>query len=122
MQAIKVLKEAEAYDGPSIIICYAPCISHGIVKGLNSIHEEKEATEAGYFPLFHYSPVTTEFSLDSKADFSKYQEFIKGENRYLTLSKLVDNAEEILNQSMENAKERYECYEEMVKKEESETK
>ena len=67
MQAIKVMKEAEAYNGPSIIIAYAPCIAQGIIKGMkNSINEEKAATESGYFPLFHYNPDTKEFKMDSK--------------------------------------------------------
>mgnify|MGYP002514164879 CR=1 FL=1 len=75
MQAIKVMKEAEAYNGPSIIIAYAPCIAQGIIKGMkNAINEEREATNSGYFPLFHYNPSLGKFSLDSKADFSKYKD------------------------------------------------
>ena len=65
-QAIKVLQEAESYNGPSIIIAYAPCIAQGIIKGMkNSIEEEKEATRSGYFPIFHYNPDTKEFKMDS---------------------------------------------------------
>ena len=86
VHTIKVLKEAEAYDGPSIVIAYAPCIAQGILKGMkNSIQEEKDATLSGYFPLFHYNPTTGEFKLDSQADFSKYNEFIEGEDRYRSL-------------------------------------
>ena len=110
-QAIKVLKEAESYDGPSIVIAYAPCIAQGILKGMkNSILEEKMATESGYFPLFHYNPTTAEFKLDSKADFSKYEEFILGEDRYRSLAKISKNHKELLDQNKENAKMRYDYY------------
>ena len=112
---IKILKEAEAYDGPSIIIAYAPCIAQGIIKGMkNSIQEEKDATLSGYFPLFHYSPVTNEFKLDSQADFSKYEEFISGEDRYRALDKLVKNSKEILDENKKNAEDRYKYYQELA--------
>ena len=91
-QAIKVLQEAESYNGPSIIIAYAPCIAQGIIKGMkNSIEEEKEATRSGYFPIFHYNPETKEFKMDSKSDFSRYEEFILGEDRYRSLEKISKN-------------------------------
>ena len=116
-QAIKVLKEAESYDGPSIVIAYAPCIAQGIIKGMkNSIQEEKDATLSGYFPLFHYSPVTGEFKLDSQADFSKYDEFINGEDRYKSLDKLVKNSKEILEENKKNAEERFKYYQELANK------
>lgn len=114
MQAIKVMKEAEAYDGPSLIIAYAPCIAQGIIKGMkNSINEEKEATASGYFPLFHYNPVSSEFKLDSKADFSKYEEFTLGEDRYRSLSKLNKNGDSLLEQNKNQAEETYKYYEEL---------
>lgn len=114
MQAIKVMKEAEAYDGPSLIIAYAPCIAQGIIKGMkNSINEEKEATASGYFPLFHYNPVSSEFKLDSKADFSKYEEFTLGEDRYRSLSKLNKNGVSLLEQNKNQAEETYKYYEEL---------
>ena len=114
-QAIKVLKEAESYDGPSIVIAYAPCIAQGIIKGMkNSIQEEKDATLSGYFPLFHYSPVTKEFKLDSQADFSKYEEFINGEDRYKSLDKLVKNSKEILDENKKNAENRYRYYQDLA--------
>lgn len=114
-QAVKVLKEAEAYDGPSIIIAYAPCIAQGIIKGMkSSIQEEKNATLSGYFPLFHYNPVNSEFKLDSKADFSKYKEFILGEDRYKSLSKLNKKSKDILEDNQKNAEERYKYYESLV--------
>lgn len=110
-QAIKVLKEAEAYDGPSIIIAYAPCIAQGIIKGMkNSINEEKDATASGYFPIFHYNPTTREFKMDSGVDFSKYKEFILGEDRYKSLSKLNKEAKELLEENQKNAEERYNFY------------
>ena len=118
-QAIKVLKEAEAYDGPSIVIAYAPCIAQGILKGMkNSIAEEKSATESGYFPLFHYNPETKEFKMDSKADFSKYEEFVLGEDRYRSLTKISRNHKELLNRNKENAISRYEYYKSLEKHEE----
>ena len=83
MQTIRALKEASEHKGPSIVIAYAPCIAHGIKNGMkDSILEEKLATDSGYFPLFRYNPDTKVMSLDSKADFSKYQDFLKKENRY----------------------------------------
>lgn len=112
-QAIKVLREAEAYNGPSIIIAYAPCISHGILKGMNSLTEQKLATEVGYFPLFHFNPGTSEFKLDSSADFSKYEEFILGENRYLSLKKLNKDYKRMLANNLEEAKKRYAFYKEL---------
>ena len=119
MQAIKVLKEAEEYDGPSIVIAYAPCIAQGIIKGMkNSINEEKKATECGYFPLIHYNPENKLFSLDSKADFTKFDEFLLGENRYLSLEKINKNGEVLLNKNKEQAESTYEYYKELASTEE----
>ena len=118
-QAIKVLKEADEYNGPSIVIAYAPCIAQGIIKGMkNSINEEKVATESGYFPLFHYNPASLEFKMDSKADFSKYEEFILGEDRYRSLKNLNKNAKELLDRNKKNAMKRYQYYEKLSKNEE----
>ena len=119
VQAIKVLKEAESYDGPSIIIAYAPCIAQGIIKGMkNSINEEKEATLSGYFPLFHYNPINGKFKMDSKADFSRYDEFIVGEDRYRSLKKISRQADSLLDRNKENAISRYEYYVSLENKEE----
>ena len=119
MQAIKAFTEAKNYDGPSIIIAYAPCIAQGLKAGMgDSIGEEKRATEAGYFPIFRRNPETGEFSLDSKADFSKYQEFLEGETRYASLSAV--NKDEKLNlyeQNQTNAENRFKYYESLVNKE-----
>ena len=116
---IKTFKEAVSYEGPSIIIAYAPCIAHGILKGMgNSLEEEKLAVTSGYFPLFKYHPKKG-FSLDSDADFSKYYEFISGEDRYRTLKKINPNEyKELLETNLENAKDRYEYLVNLVKKKE----
>lgn len=110
--AIKVLLEAEKYDGPSIVIAYSPCIAQGILQGMsNSIEEEKKATACGYFPIFHYHPDTKEFKMDSKSDFHSYQDFLQGEDRYRSLSKVNKaKAKKLLEENEENAKKRYEFY------------
>ncbi len=116
---IKAFLEAESYNGPSLIIAYAPCIAQGIIKGMsNSIREEKDATACGYFPIFRYHPETKKMTLDSKADFSNYQDFLMGEDRYRMLSQVVDNSSELLEENEENAKERYAYYEALAVKEE----
>ena len=69
------------------------------------------------FPLFHYSPVTKEFKLDSQADFSKYDDFIKGEDRYRSLEKISKNSKEMLETNKANAMERYNYYKELANKE-----
>ena len=115
MQAIKVMKEAEAYNGPSIIIAYAPCIAQGIIKGMkNSINEEKLATESGYFPLLHYNPENKEFKLDSKADFTKYEEFTLGEDRYRSLKKINKEGDKLLDQNRQQAEETYDFYQSLT--------
>ena len=120
MQTIKTFMEAKNHKGPSIIIAYAPCIAQGIKGGMvNSSKEQKKATEAGYFPIFRYNPDTKEFSLDSNADFSKYKEFLDGETRYNSLSKVnADHKDELYEQNETNAKGRYEYYESLKTKKE----
>ena len=118
MQAIKVMKEAEAYNGPSIIIAYAPCIAQGIIKGMkNSIQEEKDATASGYFPLFHYHPESGEFKVDSNADFSKYEEFMLGEDRYRSLKNLNRDSDSLLSQNKKDAEDTYSFYKNLENKE-----
>ena len=116
-QSIKAMNEAVNYDGPSIIIAYAPCIAHGIIKGMtNSIDEEKLATESGYFPIFRYNPSTKRFIMDSKSDFSKYYEFISGEDRYRSLKQInPDEYNTLLEENKNNAERRYEYYENLSK-------
>ena len=115
--AIKTLKEAVNYDGVSIIIAYAPCIAHGILKGMNNtIEEEKLAVETGYFPLFRYNP-SEGFVLDSKADFSKYNEFLMGEDRYKTLNKLNPlEYKNLLDNNLQYAKNRFNYFEKLANK------
>lgn len=84
----------------------------------NSIKEEKNATECGYFPLFHYNPENKLFSLDSKADFTKFDEFLLGENRYLSLEKINKNGEVLLNKNKEQAESTYEYYKDLANNEE----
>jgi len=111
-QAIKAFNEAKNYNGPSLIIAYAPCIAQGILKGMsNSIEEEKQATRVGYFPIFRYHPDTKEFNLDSDANFDDYFDFLMGETRYTALKKLnPEHAEELYANNKKNAVERYEYY------------
>lgn len=117
-QVIKALKEAEAYNGPSIIICYAPCIAHNIKKGLYmSQIEAKKATECGYWPTFRYNPALAEegknpFTMDSKEpDWSKYNDFLMNEGRYAQLTKInPQKAEELLEMNLKDAKKRYANY------------
>ena len=106
---IKAMNEAVNHKGPSIIIAYAPCIAHGIIKGMSSsIEEEKLATESGYFPLFRYNPDTKKFTMDSKSDFSKYLDFIGGEDRYRTLKNInPEMYDELINENKNNAENRY---------------
>ena len=116
MQTIKAFNEAASYNGPSIIICYAPCIAHGIKTGMKSaIEEEKLVTESGYFPLFRYNPETEKFTLDSKADFTKYNEIFNRENRYS-----INEEEKIslLEQNKKNAIDRYNEYKTLEGKDE----
>ena len=109
---IKTLIEANNFDGPALIIAYAPCISHGIKGGMiNSIDMNKEAVECGYFPLFRYD--SKKFYLDSKADFDKYDEFLSKQTRYSALSKVNDNFKELLKLNKENSIKRYKYYQEL---------
>ncbi len=117
-QVIKTFTEAKNYNGPSIIIAYAPCIAQGILKGMsNSIAEEKLATEVGYFPIFRYNPETKEFHLDSKANFDGYMDFLMGETRYRVLNKLnPERASKLYDENKENAIKRYEFYKNLDEK------
>ena len=123
VQYLNAIKEAEAYDGPSLIIAYAPCINHGLKAGMGlSQREEKLAVECGYWHLFRYNPALegtdkNPFSLDSKEpDWSKFQDFLKGEVRFASLYKLFpDRAEELLQKTEEFAKVRLETYKRLAK-------
>ena len=114
MQAIKAMKEAESYDGPSLIIAYAPCNEHHIKGGLiNSSRQEKWAVECGYFNLLRYDPRLTEegknpLTIDSKApDYSKFKDFLMSENRFSQLVKInPENAEALFDKCLADAKRR----------------
>ena len=123
-QFLKVIKEAEAYNGPSLIIAYAPCINHGLKAGMGlSQREEKLAVECGYWHLYHFNPELegsgqNPFSLDSKEpDWSKFQDFLKGEVRFASLYKMFpDRAAELLEKTEEFAKLRLETYKRLASK------
>ena len=114
-QLVKALNEAEAYDGPSLVICYAPCINHGINMS-KAQAEQKKAVETGYWQLYRFNPELREagknpFILDSKEPTGNYQDFLAGENRYRSLKKSFPaDAERLFAQAELEAKERYEGY------------
>lgn len=119
-QCLKAFREAEAYKGPSLIICYAPCINHGLkIKGGmgRSQAEEARAVECGYWHLWRFNPALEEegknpFTLDSKEpDWSKFQDFLMGEVRYLSLKKARPaEAQELFDAAEKAAKKRYATY------------
>ena len=116
-QTVKALAEAEAYNGPSLIIAYAPCINHGIKKGMSkAMTEEKLAVETGYWNNFRFNPeAENKFLLDSKTPTGDYQEFLKGEVRYASLAlKDPERANKLFEQNEENAKERFTYLEKLV--------
>ena len=111
-QCLKAFQEAAAYRGPSLIICYAPCINHGIKMPFNQA-EQKKAVAAGYWNLFRYNPALiaegkNPFSLDSKAPSADYVEFIEGETRYSALKRsFPGKAEKLFSIAAENSIEKY---------------
>ncbi len=121
-QTLKAIREAEAYDGPSIVIAYSPCISHGIRAGMGKAQEEQQrAVECGYWHLYRYNPTLAEegknpMTLDSKEpQWDKFQDFLKGEVRYTTLLKQFPvEAKELFVAAEDNAKWRYSGYKRMA--------
>ena len=112
-QLLKVLKEAEEYDGPSLIIAYTPCITHGIKAGLGAAQQEmKRAVESGYWTLYHYDPrLSDPLVIDCKEPSMDYEEFLEGETRYSSLKKTFpENAKKLFEQGAKDAKERYEKF------------
>lgn len=114
---LKVIMEAEAYQGPSLVICYAPCISHGIKTGMGtSVAQEKKAVEAGYWHLYRYNPQLKEqgknpFIMDSKEPKASFREFLEGEIRYSQIMNVFpDAADELFAQAEKHAREKYEMY------------
>ncbi len=116
-QTIKALTEAESYKGPSLIIAYAPCISHGIKSGMGtSISEERKAVDTGYWHLYRYNPELravgkNPFQLESKKPERPYRDFLTGEVRYTQLMNVFpDLAEKLFEESENHARDRYEAY------------
>jgi len=117
MQVIKTLKEANDYNGPSIVIAYCPCISHGIKGGMeNSLDSGRLAVECGYFTTFRRHPING-FTLDSKnVNFDRYEEFLNTQTRYSMLNKLNrEESQNLLEENKKEAIERYEYYSSLQK-------
>ena len=116
-QTLRAIREAESYNGPSIVICYCPCIEHGMKAsmGLSQL-EEKKAVECGYWHLYRYDPRLkaegkNPFTLDSKAPTGDFQQFLLGENRYASLQlSFPEKAQELYEKAARDARERYESY------------
>ena len=116
-QLVKVLKEAEEYEGPSVIIAYAPCTSHGLKCGMHDVQGEmKRAVESGYWSLYHYDPrKENPMTLDSKGPTMDYLEFVAGENRFASLTKsFPEEAERLFEQGKEDALRRFDHYRRMA--------
>ena len=116
-QFVKAVVEAEAYDGPSLIIAYAPCINHGIKEGMGrSVANEEQAVKAGYWHLYRHNPVLraegkNPFSLDSKEPTESFRDFLMGQVRYSAIAKqFPEEAEELFTQAEESAKDRLDSY------------
>ncbi len=123
-QALKAIAEAENYNGPSLIIAYAPCISHGIKLGMKSSQDvEKMVVDCGYWHLYRHNPLLKEqgknpFILDSKEPNGKFREYLMSEVRYASLAKTFpEQAEELFALTEENAMERLENYKRLAKNE-----
>jgi len=118
-QLLKALLEAESYQGPSLIIAYAPCINHGINMG-RSQNEEKLAVETGYWPLYRFDPRLKEegknpFTLDSKEPAGNFKEFLMGEVRYSSLTRTFpEAAEKLFEKAEKDMKERFEAYKKLA--------
>ncbi|MGI6644536.1 MAG: pyruvate:ferredoxin (flavodoxin) oxidoreductase [Bacilli bacterium] len=115
--AIKALKEAESYEGPSLVIAYSPCVEHGIKGGLSNHNTvEKKAVESGYWNIFRYDPrlekegkSPLQLDYNKEPDYSLFREFVMGENRFSQLPKVnPEHAEELLTKSEQEARKRYE--------------
>ena len=120
-QTLKALAEAEAYQGPSLIIAYAPCINHGIKAGMaTSILEGKKAVDAGYWHLYRHQPLLKEqgknpLILDSKKPTASFKDFILGEIRYSSLATVFpEKADEMFNVAEQHAQERYDTYQRLA--------
>lgn len=122
-QLMKAIKEAEAYDGPSIIIAYSPCINHGLSCGMGRAQEEmKRAVDCGYWHLYRYNPDLKKegknpFILDSKEPQASFRDYLMGETRYAALTRTFpDIADELFTQAENFAKEKYDIYQTLADK------
>ena len=120
-QLMKAITEAEAYPGPSLIICYSPCVNHGLKEGMGrSQNQIKLAVESGYWHLYRYNPLLEEqgknpFILDSKAPKGNFREFLMSEVRYTSLMKSnPEAAEELFQKAERDAKRRYQVYKQLA--------
>ena len=115
-QFIKAVKEAEEHKGPSLVICYAPCMNHGIKAGMNNVQKEmKDAVASGYWNLYRYDPETKVFHLDSKEPTKPLYDFLKGEVRYASLEiTFPENAKTLFAEAEEGAKEKYAEYRQLA--------
>lgn len=116
-QALKAIREAEAYDGPSLVIGYAPCVNHGIKSGMgHSQHQSKRAVEAGYWSLYRYNPDLrtngdNPFILDSKPPEADFEEFLMSEVRYASLmQQSPEMAKKLFAKAKRDSMERIETY------------
>jgi len=118
-QMIRAIKEAQEYDGPSIIIAYTPCAAHGILQGMSKVQDEmKRAVDSGYWTLYRYDPRKEHpFQLDSKAPTMPYSEFLDGEVRYKALRRTFpENAEDLFRKAEEEAEKTYEQFKKETEK------
>lgn len=120
-QFLKAITEAEAFNGPSLVIAYAPCINHGIKKGMGKTQENiKDAVACGYWNLYRYNPDLKKagrnpFILDSKEPSASFQDYIMGQNRYVSLAKeFPKTADGLFKKTEQNARNRYEEYRRMA--------
>jgi pyruvate-ferredoxin/flavodoxin oxidoreductase len=121
-QTMRAIKEAEAYDGPSLIMAYAPCINHGIRTGMGTtIRQEKKAVDTGYWHLYRFNPTLIEegknpFVLDSKEPTGEFMDFINSEVRYTSLRKsFPELADDLFIEAEKDSKYRYESYKRMAR-------
>ena len=119
-QTLKAIQEAEAYPGPSVVLCYAPCVAHGIKGGLRSQEQSKDAVDAGYWHLWRYNPALAEegknpFQMDSKDPSTSFQDFLRSEVRYTALERAFpEAAAKLFTAAEKDAKRRLAAYKRMA--------
>jgi pyruvate-ferredoxin/flavodoxin oxidoreductase len=120
-QYLKALLEAEAYNGPSLIIAYSPCINHGLKNGMGKTQDqEKRAVESGYWHLYRYNPLLKKegknpFMLDSKPPTASFQDFLKSEVRYTSLlTTFPEHAQALFDKAEQDAKDRLAAYQKLA--------